>query len=505
MKITLTQLAKRLPESYVVGPDVTIVGVTHDSRKVEDGFAYAAMTGSHSNGYDFIKPAVNLGANAIICSEPKLISPEVQSKVSLLVVPSVRQTLGLIACEVYDHPSSRLSLVGVTGTNGKTTTSFLLDAALSHAELATGVIGTIEVRSANKRVGSTFTTPEGPDLQYLLNEMANGGADVVSMEVSSHGLDQYRVDGTFFKIGIFTNLSPEHLDYHGTMEQYFYAKSKLFDQNRCGKAIINVDDPWGRRLSNIVSIPVTTFGHAKDADYRIERVDVDLSQTTFTLSHEGKSYQISTKIIGAINAHNAAAAFIAALDLGVSAEDATKGIEECESVDGRFQIVRAGQPGMVVVDYAHTPDSIANLINTVRSLIAPGGKVYAIGGARGGRDRFKRPSLGASLSMADVAILTTDNPGDEDPEAIAMQLFLGTLDSHNCDVRVIIDRAEAIAFAVQNATEDDAVVIVGRGHETTIRIGSTIVHLDDREEVAKAAAKFTTAQSVATTFESLAI
>ncbi len=505
MKITLTQLAKRLPESYVVGPDVTITDVTHDSRKVASGFAYAAMTGSHSNGYDFVQTAVELGASAIICSEPTLISPAISNQISLLVVPSVRQTLGQIACEVYDHPSSRVSLVGVTGTNGKTTTSFLLDAALSHGDLATGVIGTIEVRSANKRVGSTFTTPEGPDLQYLLNEMANGGADVVSMEVSSHGLDQYRVDGTFFRLGIFTNLSPEHLDYHGTMEQYFYAKSKLFDRNRCSKAIINVDDPWGRRLSHIVSIPIATFGHAADADYRITDVDVDLSRTTFTLTNNGNSYQISTKIIGAINAYNAAAAFIAALELEVSPDDAAKGIEECESVDGRFQIVRAGQPGMVVVDYAHTPDSIANLIHTVRSLIAPTGKVYAIGGARGGRDRFKRPTLGASLAMADVAILTTDNPGDEDPEAIAMQLFLGTLDSHACDVRVIIDRSEAIAFAVQNATENDAVVIVGRGHETTIRIGSKIVHLDDREEVAKAATQFTTSEAATSSFESLAI
>ena len=505
MKITLTQLAKGLPDSYVVGQDVAIIGVTHDSRKAKAGFAYAAMTGSHSNGYDFIESAVSLGANAIICSEPSLISPELKEKVSLLVVPSVRQTLGLIACEVYGHPSLKVSLVGVTGTNGKTTTSFLLDAALSHGSLATGVIGTIEVRSANKRIGSTFTTPEGPDLQYLLNEMANGGADVVTMEVSSHGLDQYRVDGTFFKIGIFTNLSPEHLDYHGTMEQYFYAKSKLFDRERCGKAIVNVDDPWGRRLSNIVSIPVTTFGHADDADYRISNIEVDMSQTTFTLSNEEKNYKISTKIIGGINAYNAAAAFIAALNLGVTPEDAIRGIEECESVDGRFQIVKAGQPSMVVVDYAHTPDSIANLIGTVRSLIPHHGKVYAIGGARGGRDRLKRPSLGSSLSLADVAILTTDNPGDEDPEAIAMQLFLGTLDSHSCDVRVIIDRAEAITFAVQNATQDDAVVIVGRGHETNIRIGTAIVHLDDREEVAKAAAKFADRDAPESTLESLAI
>ncbi len=487
MAILLSEIAALIDGARLIGSDQVVHGISHDSRKVEPGFVFAAMKGSNQNGYNFIQTALNMGAVGIVVAQANLDTISLLEEISILIVPSVRQNLGIISCAIYDNPSKKINLVGITGTNGKTTTSFLLDSALSASGIRTGVIGTIEVRSANKRYGSTYTTPEAPDLQAVLAEMVENDVETASMEVSSHGIDQMRIEGTSFRIGIFTNLSPEHLDYHGTMEQYYYAKSRLFEANRCGFVIINIDDTWGRRLAHQVQVPRVTFGTSADADYRIENTKVSTDGTKFSLIHKDSIFDLSTHIVGSINALNATAAFIAATELGAPAEVVIQGISQCSSVDGRFQLVEAGQPSMVVVDYAHTPDSIANLISTVRSLLPPNGKVFAVGGARGGRDRLKRPSLGAALASADCAILTTDNPGNEDPEAIITQLLLGTLDMPPQKVHIELSRSSAIEYAVMNACESDGVVIVGRGHETTIRIGETTSHLDDREEVARAA------------------
>ncbi|MDA8102902.1 MAG: UDP-N-acetylmuramoyl-L-alanyl-D-glutamate--2,6-diaminopimelate ligase [Nitrospiraceae bacterium] len=487
MPLKLSEIAERLPDARLIGPDTEIVGITHDSRQVKPDYLFAAARGSLQNGIQFAADAVDRGASAVMIAAKYADSPLVPRHVPRLVVPSVRQALGLASSMVFGYPSRRLNLVGITGTNGKTTTSFLLDAALTEVGVRTGIIGTIEFRSASKRGPSTFTTPEAPDLQAMLAEMADAGVQTVTMEVSSHGLDQRRVDSAHFRVGIFTNLSAEHLDYHGTIEQYYYAKAQLFDSSRCDFAIVSVDDEWGRRLASQLSVAHVTYGTNPDADYVVENVRVTHDGTHFTLAHDGESIAMSTRIVGPANALNAAAAYIAALELGADPDGARRGIAGCDSVAGRFQLVEAGQPSMVVVDYAHTPDAIASLISTVRSLLGKDGRVIVVGGARGGRDRLKRPALGRALATADLAVLTTDNPGDEDPHDIIAQLLLGTLDTPGRHVHIEPDRQEAICFAMKKAGPEDGVVIVGRGHETSIRVGKQLLHLDDREAVAQAA------------------
>ena len=487
MSVKLSQIESQISGATLYGHDVVVNGISHDSRKIVPGFAYAAVRGATKDGTDFIPSAIARGATALIVAEKYRSLAELSSDIPILFVPSVRQSLGRISCMVYDNPSANLDLVGITGTNGKTTTSFLLDSALTSASFRTGLIGTIEFRSANRRTPSAFTTPEAPDLQALLAELANNSVDVVSMEVSSHGIDQGRIDGTFFKIGIFTNLTPEHLDYHGTIEQYFYTKAKLFSPDRCGYGIVNVDDPWGQRLVSQMQIPYVTFGTSQFADYRITDVKVSDDGTQFNLVHDQITYALSTKIIGALNAMNATAAYLGALKLGADPGLAALGISSCASVSGRFQKIDAGQPSLTVVDYAHTPDSIADLIQTVRGLIPSNGRVFAVGGARGGRDRLKRPSLGRALATSDLAIITTDSPGEEDPNDIISQIVMGTLDMMPRHVHVEPDRVKAIEYGLSHAGPNDAVVIAGRGHETSIRVGSTQIHLDDREVVQKTA------------------
>ncbi len=483
----LSEIANRVSGSYLVGPDVSVIGISHDSRRIAEGYLFAAMRGSLQNGISFTSDAIELGASAIMIAEKYLDTPNLPSYIPKLVVPSVRQALGAAASLVYGDPSRRLNLVGITGTNGKTTTSFLLDAALSEAGTRTGIIGTIEFRSASKRYPSTFTTPEAPDLQAMLADMVENNVETVAMEVSSHGLDQRRVDAAHFRVGIFTNLTPEHLDYHGTMEQYYFAKAQLFEPSRCDFGIIAVDNPWGVRLASQLRIDHVTYGTNPDADYVVENVKVSHQGTSFTLRHRGRAIALSTQIVGSFNALNATAAYAAAIELGADPDKARAGIEGCDSVAGRFQLIEAGQPSMVVVDYAHTPDSISNLISTVRSLLGPDGRVIVVGGARGGRDRLKRPWLGRALAGADLAILTTDNPGDENPHDIIAQLLLGTLDVPSRHVHIELSRSEAISFALSHAGSADAVIIVGRGHETSIRVGLSQIHLDDREVVRQVA------------------
>ena len=487
MQVMLSEISALLSGSYLVGDDVEVIGVSHDSRRIGRGFLFAAMRGTLLNGINFVNDALTRGAVAVLVSERYLDSSYIPDEIPKIVVPSVRQALGETSALIYGRPSQKLNLIGITGTNGKTTTSFLLDAALSQIGMRTGIIGTIEFRSANKREPSTFTTPEAPDLQAMLSEMAENGVDAVSMEVSSHGLDQRRVDSSHFRIGIFTNLTAEHLDYHGTIEQYYFAKAQLFEPSRCDFAIISIDDPWGERLASQLAIPHVTYGTREDADYVVGDIKVSHHGTCFSIRHQDKYFALSTQIVGGLNALNATAAFIAATELGGEPTQVKLGIEGCTSVAGRFQLIEAGQPSMVVVDYAHTPDAISQLVKTVRSLIGDTGRVLVVGGARGGRDRLKRPALGRALAEADLVILTTDNPGDEDPHDIISELLLGTLDVASRHIHIEISRSAAIEFALRNASSSDAVIIVGRGHETSIRVGRNQIHLDDREVVRLAA------------------
>nr|WP_245526039.1 UDP-N-acetylmuramoyl-L-alanyl-D-glutamate--2,6-diaminopimelate ligase [Acidimicrobium ferrooxidans] len=479
--LTLRDLHGLVPSARLVGdPSVAIADITLDSRSVSPGAMFCATRGSRFDGHDFVSDAIARGAVAL------LVQHEVALDIPQLVVPSVRHAIGGLVAGFFGRPSERLDLVGITGTNGKTTTSYFIDSILSLAGRRTGLIGTIEARFGDSNRPSMFTTPEAPELHRLLRQMVDDGVDSVVMEVSSHGIDQHRIDGTSFRIGVFTNLSPEHLDYHGTIEQYYAAKAQLFLPERTKQAVIGTDTEWGVRLATQVRIPAVTYGPAPFSDYRVEDVRYDEYGTIFTVVVGGRRrWRLRVPIYGIHNAYNAAAAVAVAEALGIEGDTIERGLAECHQVAGRFQRIDAGQPFTVVVDYAHTPDSLRALIATARAL-SPKGRVILVAGARGRRDRLKRPELGRAAATADVAILTADNPGDEDPGEIVAQLLAGTLDVDHKQIIVELDRRGAIGHAIEIAEESDVVLIVGRGHEQTFRVGQTVYRLDDREAAREA-------------------
>ncbi len=476
----MSELSAIIASSFVVGEDVPIGDLTLDSREVTPERMFCATKGARFDGMQFIQEAIARGASSL------MVSQAFESPLPLLVVPSVRHAVGRISDLVFNSPSSLLDLVGITGTNGKTTTSYLMDSALQMGGHKTGLIGTIESRVGDSHRPSIYTTPEAPDLHRVLAEMVDLHVDIVAMEVSSHGIDQHRIDGAHFKLGIFTNLTAEHLDYHGTIEQYFYAKSLLFEPERCDLALVCIDDEWGRRLSYLTKVPVLTYGFSEDADLVIVDFETGFSGTRLHVKGLGLDRALEVPIIGSCNAANAAAAYLGATQLGVSQEDAAQGIAITPGVEGRFQRIDLGQDFLVVVDYAHTPDSIRALIRTARDLIPSNGRVILVAGARGRRDRMKRPELGRAAASADLAILTTDNPGDEDPAQIVRQLLAGTVDIARRHIEVELDRRVAIHLAIEEAGPDDAVLIVGRGHERSFRVGDARLELDDRQAASEA-------------------
>ncbi len=471
----LSYLAAQTPEATLVGPDVEISGAASDSRLVSPGNLFAAMKGANLDGHDFADEAVANGASAL------LVSRKLPYDLPQIIVPSVRRVLGKISSLIYDNPSSKMRVVGVTGTNGKTTTTYMIETALEFAGIRSGLIGTIETKIAGQSIPALFTTPEAPSLQKWLADMADDGVDTAVMEVSSHGIDQHRIDGTWFELAVFTNLTAEHLDYHGTIEQYYATKAQLFESGRTKQALICIDDEWGERLSSQVSVPVVTFGTSEKADYQIKDISISHDGTTFNLEGPDVSTEIFSPIVGICNSQNAAAAFLTLHILGIDTSAAVKGIRSCKAVSGRFQRLELGQPMEVIIDYAHTPGAIRSLIETARSLSSDDSEIFIVAGARGGRDRLKRPELGRALASANHAILTIDSPGDEDPFSIIEQLLAGTIDMPEGRISIEPDREKAIQLAINSASPGDTVLIVGRGHEKSLRIGSQKIHLDDVE------------------------
>jgi len=474
------ELVSLVPGARTVGKDdVEILDVTMDSRSVQPGALFCATKGARFDGHEFIGDAIARGAVALLVQRP------VEATVPYAVVPSVRHAIGRLVASFFGHPSKQLDLIGITGTNGKTTTSYFIESILRRAGRRPGLIGTIEARFGDLNRPSLFTTPEAPELHRLLRQMVDDGVDSVVMEVSSHGIDQHRIDGTHFRIGVFTNLSPEHLDYHGTIEQYYSAKAQLFLPGRTERAVIGTDTEWGQRLAMQLRIPHVTYGPGDDADYQVTEIVFDDVGTSFVLLVGSRRRRLRVPIYGRHNAYNAAAAVAVAELLGVDEAAIEAGLAECHQVAGRFQRIDEGQPFNVVVDYAHTPDSIRALIQTARAL-SPSGRVILVAGARGRRDRLKRPELGRAAATADLAILTADNPGDEDPGEIVAQLLAGTLDVLNKHILVELDRRRAIELAIQTAAPNDTVLIVGRGHEQTFRRGGEVFNLDDRDAAREA-------------------
>jgi UDP-N-acetylmuramoyl-L-alanyl-D-glutamate--2,6-diaminopimelate ligase len=463
---------------------VQITGVTHDSRQVRTRDLYAALPGSRVHGSDFAVKAARAGAAAIL-TDPLGRERATLAGLPVAVVRDPRAVLGAVAADVYGHPSRDLLMIGVTGTNGKTTTAYLLESGLRAAGHLTGLVGTVETRLADEALASVRTTPEAPDLQALLAVMRERQVTAVAMEVSSHALALGRVDGTTYDVALFTNLSQDHLDFHFSLESYYQAKAELFTPGRCRAAVLNVDDAYGRRLAGVIRVPVTTYATSATvvADWRAERVRTHPRGSTFTVTGPGGARaDASVRLPGQFNVANALGAVVALVTAGIPLDAAVLGVAECPGVPGRMESIDAGQPFLALVDYAHTPDAVATLLQALRPVTK--GQLIVVLGAGGDRDRGKRPLMGeAAARLADVVVFTDDNPRSEDPAAIVRALVAGTHQvpaRGRAEVQVEHDRAAAVRLAVQRAEPADTVVVAGKGHEPGQEAQGTVRPFDDR-------------------------
>ena len=501
-------------------------GVTLDSRQVQPGDLYAALPGKRAHGADFSGDAVARGAVAIL-TDPAGRDRAARHGVPVFVVASPRDRLGDVACWIYGDPSTRMRLIGVTGTSGKTTTSYLAEAGLRAAGHVTGLIGGVELRAGAERFASKLTTPEAPELQALLAVMAERGVTAAAMEVSSHSLALGRVAGTRYDVAVFTNLSQDHLDFHAGFEDYFRAKAQLFTPRYASVGVVNVADRYGRRLVTEASVPVTTFCAEPGsdsywgADWRAQDIRSGSDGSAFrVIGPGGVEADASVTLPGPFNVANSLGAIVALVEAGIRLEDAVAGVASCQGVPGRLQrvplpprgggasprsIIRTPRgmpdggaivPGMpsglpdAFIDYSHKPAAVEAVLRALRAVTA--GELIIVLGCGGDRDRAKRPLMGAAAaSLADVAILTSDNPRSEDPLAILDEMLHGVVDVPQGErSRVIIepDRAAAISLAVGMAGKGDVVLVAGKGHETGQYVGGAVLPFDDALVTARALA-----------------
>jgi UDP-N-acetylmuramoyl-L-alanyl-D-glutamate--2,6-diaminopimelate ligase len=453
--VRLDELLRTVPVEQIVGdPAVEVTSVVHDSRAVTHGALFCCIPGALVDGHDFAVGAVEAGAVALL-AERALPLTVVQA-----VVAETRAAIGPVAATFHGDPSRALEVIGVTGTNGKTTTTHLLQSILEASGRDAAVIGTLT---------GARTTPEASELQAQLAALRDRGVGAVAMEVSSHALSQHRVDGTRFRVGVFTNLSGDHLDFHGTLENYFAAKASLFTPDRCDVAVVNVDDAWGRRLTEQLTIPWHPFSLALVDD-------IDIGAEHARCTWEG--VELEVPLGGRFNLSNALAAAVAAQQLGIPPDTIAEGLAVAGPVPGRFEPVVAGQPFHVFVDYAHTPDGLEQLLLAAGE-IAGHSHVLVVFGCGGDRDRFKRAPMGeVAARLADQVVLTSDNPRTEDPSAIIDAVLEGISDRRS--VIVEPDRRAAIDAAIDRAHAGDVLVIAGKGHETTQITGDLVVPFDDR-------------------------
>jgi UDP-N-acetylmuramoyl-L-alanyl-D-glutamate--2,6-diaminopimelate ligase len=455
-------------------PTVTVTGVTHDSRAVRPGDLFAALPGAHAHGAAYAEQAASLGAVAVL-TDPA--GAEMVGDLPVLLADDPREALGSVAAEIYRHPARDLLLIGVTGTNGKSTTVHLLEAGLRAAGHTTGIIGTTGVRIGDRNVPNDRTTPEATDLHALLAHMREEGVTAVAMEVSSHALVLGRVNGVVYDIAIFTQLSQDHLDFHGTMEDYFAAKADLFTAARSRKAVIGVDGMWGRRLADQCEIPQITYALDHDADVVCPSVVTGTAGQTLTIRDDsGGAFEVAVGLPGRFNAANALGSWAALRDAGISPEVLSTAMSGVH-VPGRMEIIDVGQDFTAIVDYAHSPDAVERVI----SAVIPRGRRIVVLGCGGDRDREKRYAMGdVAAAGADILIITDDNPRSEDPAAIRTAMLAGA-QAVGGDIREIGDRGEAIAAAVAVAQPGDVLLLLGKGHESGQEIAGVITPFDDRE------------------------
>ena len=457
-------------------------GVAYDSRRVTDSAVFVALKGLKADGLDFVPEAIRRGAALIVSESARPDGLDVP----WVVVRDGRLALALIGAEVHGHPSREIPVIGVTGTNGKTTTTYLLAAILDAAGRSAGVMGTVHYKIGQVAREAARTTPEASDVQALLRQMVDAGNRSCVMEVSSHALSLRRVDGVRFAAGAFTNLTRDHLDFHADMESYFAAKRRLFEMlGSDAPGIINADDPRAATLVGTCARPLT-YGIQKPADVRPEGLVMDLAGVRFTATTPAGPVAIRSSLVGRPNVYNLLAAVATASALGIPREAIAEGLASQTGVPGRFEVVSSPADGVtVVVDYAHTDDALRNLIETARPLTA--GRVITLFGCGGDRDRTKRPLMGmVAARLSDVVVITSDNPRSEDPLAIIDEIRRGipageAASDRAPDVTAIVDRAAAIEKAVAMARPGDVVLIAGKGHEKTQHIGDRVLAFDDAD------------------------
>lgn len=479
-KRALNDLATRLgvPWTCAAACDgaTSITGLSQDSRLVSAGEMYAALPGANHHGADFAGEAAARGAIAAISDRPCAGLPT-------FVVADPRRALGPLASWVYGEPSQHLDVIGVTGTNGKTSTSYLLSAGLSGARVENGLITGITARGPQGAYPTVRTTPEAGELQRTLAAFRTHGARAVAMEVSSHALALHRVEGTRFRIGIFTNLAADHLDFHSDLDDYFSAKATLFEPERCDTAVVDIDDDHGKRLAAALDIPYRTVStQSTAADFYADRIRADEHGTSFVVHGGGRSATVELKLLGAHQADNALGA-IAALDLlGIDLDATIAGMEDLDCVPGRMQRIDAGQPFLAFVDYMHNTAGQQRQFPYLRSLTA--GKVIAVIGATGERDPGKRGPLGRTAGdFADTVIVTDESPFSESAAALRHAVAAGARAAHHAEVILQPGRADAIALATTLAQPGDVVVVAGRGHDPVQTFGATTYAFDDRDEL----------------------
>jgi len=470
--------------------EIYVEGITYDSRQVKPGFIFVAISGYREDGNSYIPQALEAGASVIVSSKriERLARPSRWGGFATqIVVENPRKALAKLATVFYNYPSDKLNIIGITGTNGKTTVSYLTEAIFKENGAKVGVLGTIAYRLGEKIFPAPITTPQSSDLEQILRKLVDEEFTTVVMEVSSHALSLDRVEGCEFDSALFTNLSREHLDFHKTMEEYLESKIKLFSilgkearKKREKLAVLNLDEPSTEKIIQSTEAKIITYGIEKRADVVAKNIKFNLEKTTFTLVSARGEMKISLPLIGKYNVYNALAASTVALGQGISLDIIKRGLEKVSSIPGRFEKIDCGQPFTVIVDYAHTDEALRKLLDACRELKPR--RIITVFGCGGDRDRGKRPIMGeVAVDLSDYVIVTSDNPRSEDPERIALDIEVGIKRKGKNNYQTIVDRFQAIEKALSMAEKGDMVVLAGKGHEDYQIFKDSRIHFDDRE------------------------
>jgi UDP-N-acetylmuramoyl-L-alanyl-D-glutamate--2,6-diaminopimelate ligase len=483
--VTVSKLFQTMYGQMVVTHEVEVNKLQYDTRKLQRGDCFVALKGTTSDGHAYLQSALNQEVKVVVLQDDNALPDPLcmHAGVIKVVVPDTRKALAVMSSNFYGHPSKKLKFIGVTGTNGKTTTSHLVKSILEAAGEKVGLVGTIEYRIGDRIIPATHTTPESLELNELFASMVENKCTSVSMEISSHALDQSRVFGLDFDVAIFTNLTQDHLDYHGTMEKYFEAKKSLFmDLKPSGCAVINHDDRRGVQIRDAIKSKAISYGITSAADIQVKNMKFSIAGTALTLSNGQGEFAFNMPLIGKFNVYNVLAAYAAGKALGIPREKILEGIHNVKNVRGRFERITSPAGWTAIVDYAHTPDALENCLRTIHDILPTQnrGRIITVFGAGGDRDKTKRPLMGRIAGdYSDIVIVTSDNPRTENSEKIIDDIMQGVI--RHASVLREVDRRTAIERAVRGAQRGDVILVAGKGHEDYQVIGKEKIHFSDRE------------------------